>query len=178
MRNLLRLVLGLGGLYLLIGPGGQADWPGVALVVVSIFTSSIQLTFIQWFLQGYDSRSVTFYVSGGMMVVIVAYWLAQGLPWQSTGLNVWLGIVALAVVCTYAARLLMVVAIRHIGSAQIALLTPLETFLTVVWSLLFLGERLAPAQWLGGALILGSALLAVQRLSRVRPPRARPASSV
>jgi drug/metabolite transporter (DMT)-like permease len=167
-RNLIRLGLGLAGLYLLIGPGGGVDWGGVALVAVSICTSSIHLAFLQWFMQGYDSRSATFYPTAGMMAVILGYWLVQGLPWRAPGTGGWLGIVVLAVVCTYAARLLMVVAIRHIGSAQIALLTPLETLLTVVWSLLFLGERLTPVQWLGGVLILGSALLAVQRLSRVR----------
>jgi drug/metabolite transporter (DMT)-like permease len=173
-RNLIRLALGLGGLYLLIGRGGQVDWLGAVMVFVSIWTSAIQLSFIQWFLHGYDSRSVTFFVTGGMMLMIVAYWLVQGIPWSAPGLLGWLGIVTLAVVSTYLARLLMIAAIRQIGSAQIALLTPLETLLSVIWSLLFLGERLSAAQWLGGGLILLSALLAVRRLARVRP---RPAGT-
>jgi len=85
----------------------------------------------------------------------------------------WLGLVVLGVVSTYAARLILFAAIRHIGTAQLALLTPLETLLTVIWSLLFLGERLTLPQWLGGGLILVSGLLAVRRLSRVRPPAAK-----
>jgi drug/metabolite transporter (DMT)-like permease len=45
--------------------------------------------------------------------------------------------------------------------------------LSVIWSVLFLGEQLAAVQLLGGVLILSSALLAVQRLGRVnlRLPR-------
>jgi drug/metabolite transporter (DMT)-like permease len=42
----------------------------------------------------------------------------------------------------------------------------LETLLTVIWSTLFLHERLTPLQWVGGALIMVSALLAIQRLGR------------
>ncbi|MCB0160671.1 MAG: EamA family transporter, partial [Caldilineaceae bacterium] len=42
--------------------------------------------------------------------------------------------------------------------------------LTIVWSVLFLGERLAPLQWLGAMLILFGALLAAdgvwQRVAR------------
>jgi drug/metabolite transporter (DMT)-like permease len=70
--------------------------------------------------------------------------------------------------------LFMVAAINRIGSGQMALLTPLETLLTVTWSMLFLDERLTTIQWVGGGLILASALLAIQRLGRAQwPPRWR-----
>ena len=167
-RNLIRVGLGLAGVYLLIGPGGQADWLGVLLVAISVWGSSIHLVLLQWFLQGYDSRAVTFYVTATMMSVIVGYWLVQGRPWHDPGWQGWAAVVALAVVSTYLARLSMVTAIKHLGSGQIALLTPVETLLTVIWSMLFLGERLSPIQWFGGVLVLSSALLAVRRLSRVR----------
>jgi drug/metabolite transporter (DMT)-like permease len=64
----------------------------------------------------------------------------------------------------------MVASIKHIGSGQMALLSPVEALLTVIWSMLFLGERLSPVQWIGSLLILASGLMAVQRLSRVRAP--------
>lgn len=82
----------------------------------------------------------------------------------------WAAILVLAVVSTYLARLAFFGSIARIGGAQTALLTPLEILLTITWSVIFLGERLTPVQWLGGLLILGSAMLAIQRLGRVRGP--------
>jgi drug/metabolite transporter (DMT)-like permease len=70
-------------------------------------------------------------------------------------------------VSTYAARLLMVAAIRRLGSSQMALLVPVEMLLTVTWSVLFLGERFTGVQLAGGTLILLSAVLSVVRLKRV-----------
>jgi drug/metabolite transporter (DMT)-like permease len=51
------------------------------------------------------------------------------------------------------------------------LLLPIETLLAILWSFLFLGERLLLLQLVGGSLILLSAMLAVQRLGRI--PRRR-----
>jgi drug/metabolite transporter (DMT)-like permease len=48
----------------------------------------------------------------------------------------------------------------------VSLLGPLETFLTVVWAVTFLGDRLSLGQLAGGALIILSAVLAVRRLRR------------
>jgi drug/metabolite transporter (DMT)-like permease len=168
-QNVLRLGLGLAGVYLLIGPGGQADRWAVILVLLSIWGTAVHLVLLQWYLQGYDSRDVTFYVTSSMFTLIFVYWLAQGAPWQDPGWQGWLAVAVLAFVSTFVARLALVVAIRQIGSGQMALLMPLETLLTVMWSILFLGERLVPVQWAGGVLILSSALLAVRRLSRARP---------
>jgi drug/metabolite transporter (DMT)-like permease len=70
----------------------------------------------------------------------------------------------LTVVSTYYARLALYAAVRRVGSGQIALLWPLQMMLGVMLSVWLLQERLNPAQWLGGVLILGSALLAIERL--------------
>jgi len=174
-RHVVRLGLGLGGVYLLIGPGsssaGGPDWVGIGLVLITIITFAIHLALIQWFLQGYQAQTVTFYVVGTMTVVAVGFWLTQGAEWHNPGLSGWLAIGILAVVSTYLARLWLFAAVRSLGSGQMALLLPLETFLAVLWSMLFLDERLAIWQWLGGLLILLSAVLAIHRLrlSRWRP---------
>jgi len=167
-RNTFRVGLGTAGVYLLIGPGGQVDWLGVGLALVSAFTVPFHLILIQWYLQGYDSRTVTLYMVAAMTAVVSAWWLVQGAQWNAPGLQGWIYVVVLAVVSTYLARLAMFVAILGIGGGQMALLAPLETLLTVIWSGLFLAERLAPLQWAGGSLILLSAVLAVRRLRRAR----------
>ena len=76
--------------------------------------------------------------------------------------------VSLAVISSYLARLTYLAGVGRVGSGRLALLGPVETMLGVIWSILFLHERLSPMQFVGGALILASALLAVQRLGRVR----------
>jgi DME family drug/metabolite transporter len=159
-RNTLRLVLGLIGVYLLIGPGGRVDGLGILLALGAVFTVPIQIMLMQWYLQDYDSRTVTLYMVATMAVVAGVWWLVQGIEWQPLGGVGWALLGVLTLVSTYFARLAMFVAVRYIGGGEFGLLAPLETFLTVIWSLLFLGERLRLVQWLGGSLILLSATLA------------------
>ncbi|RIK41227.1 MAG: hypothetical protein DCC55_12620 [Chloroflexi bacterium] len=167
-RHTLRLALGLGGVYLLVGPGGQVDPLGIGLLVIAIICFSLHMSILQWFLRPYEALAVTFYISAAMTAVVTSAWLIQGAPWQNPSFGGWLAVVGLVIVSTYLSRLLMVAAINQIGSGQMALLSPLETLLTIIWAMLFLGERLSPLQWAGGALVLASALLAIQRLGRAR----------
>ena len=125
---------------------------------------------IQWYLRGYDARTVTLYMIASMAVVLSVFWLLEGRPWRPPTPAEWAAILALAVVSTYLARLAFFAGVARIGGGQAALLTPLEIFLTVLWSIFFLGERLTLMQWLGGLLILASAALAIERLGRVRLP--------
>lgn len=173
-RHIIRVTLGLIGVYLIIGPGGQVDWWGALLVGVSICCVAIELVLIQWYLQTYDSRTITLYVLLGMMVTITGYWLWQGTEWQNPGWPAWLFIGLLAVICTYFAWWAMFSGLRQIGSGQVAMLVPLETLLTIIWSFMLLGERFSFWQYVGGMLVLTSYILAIQRLKRIpwwRPRR-------
>lgn len=177
-RNLARLVLGLAGVYLLVGPGGQTDWLGVLLVLIAITGYTIELVSIQWYLQSYDIRTVTLYVLGGMATAITLVWAGRGAVTDGMNARVALASLLLGVLCTYFAWWAMFTAMRHLGTAQIALLLPFETLLSVVWSFWFLSERFTPVQSLGAGLILASAFLAVQGLMFWRRrPRHQPRPS-
>lgn len=167
-RHAIRLALGLGGVFLLIGPGGQVNAFGALLAAFSVFTVPIQLVLIQWFLPDGDAEVSSFYMMATMAVTALVGWLWQGAPWQAPTLTGWLLVAGITLIGTYAGRLMMFVAIQRLGGGQFGLLAPLETLVTVFWSVLFLQERLTVPQWLGGGLILISALLAVQRLGRLR----------
>lgn len=167
-RHTLRLILGVGGVYLVVGPGGAVDPVGIALMLSAVACFCVHMALLQWYLRPYEALTATLYVTAAMTAVVFVAWLAQGAAWRDPGINGWLAVIGLVVVSTYFSRLLMVAAINHIGSGQMALLTPFETLLTIIWSMLFLDERLTPVQWLGGVLILASALLAIQRLGRAR----------
>ncbi len=170
-RQWVRLGLGLLGVYLLIGPGGQVDFEGVLLVLGGIIGFTLEITLVQWFLPAYDTRTVTLYVLLGMWLSISGLWLAQGLPWSQPGWQGWAVLLVIAVVSTFFGWWAMFRAIQSIGSGQYALLLPVETLLAILWSFLFLGERLLILQFVGGGFILLSAMLAVQRLGRT--PRRR-----
>jgi drug/metabolite transporter (DMT)-like permease len=103
-----------------------------------------------------------------MTIATVGWWLLDDGEWRNPGLPGWIAIVWLAVFSTYASRLLLFGAIARIGGGQMSMFAPVETLLTVVWSILFLNEHFTPIQWVGGALILTSAALAIQRLGRAR----------
>ena len=159
--NITRLVLGISGVYLLLGPGGRVDALGILLALVCAFIFAIQLVITQWFLTEYPSMIVAYYVTGVTALVALGTWLVQRAPWVNPGWQGWLIMLVLAIFCAYLSRLAMIRGIQEIGSAQVALLAPADTMLTVIWSMLFLQERLNLLQWIACALILSSALLAI-----------------
>jgi drug/metabolite transporter (DMT)-like permease len=167
-RHAVRVVLALAGIFLLIGPGGDVNLIGIAWLAVSIVAFAFQLVILQWYLLAYDARTVTLYVLLAMTLGVLIWWWIQGMPVQTIDTRGWFVIIWLAVISTYISRLLLFGAVTRIGGAQMALLSPLETLLAVIWSILFLGEHLTPLQWVGGFLVMFSAALAVQRLGRAR----------
>lgn len=167
-RHWLRLALALIGGYLLLGASGTIAPFGLLLLGLSLILYSAQLVLTQWWLSEMDSQVATIYVTMLMAVVVAVWWLVQGIEWKAPTLNEWGIMLVLAVISTWFARLALFAAIRRIGSGQIALLWPLQTLTVIGLSVLFLNERLAPIQWIGGSLILLSALLAIERVGKGR----------
>jgi drug/metabolite transporter (DMT)-like permease len=166
--SILRLLMAMIGVYFLVGgPGGQVAPIGMILLTLSLVLYAAQLVLSQWWLRGYNTQTVTFYLTAIMTLVIISWWWVQGAAWHAPRMQDWLVIGVLAVVSTYFARLALYAAIPRIGSGQIALLWPLQTLSIIGLSVLFLHERMTPIQWLGGGFILASALLAIeQRMGR------------
>lgn len=162
-RHLVRLAVAAVGIYLLVGPSGQLSSLGLILTGLSILLYAVQLVLLQWRLLRYDPRTVTFYLLVAMTGVVFLFWLAQGAVWANPGAAGWGAILVMAVISTYFARIAQFVAMRHIGSGQIALLWPVQTLLIILLSVLFLHEQLTFVQWAGGALVLISAGLAIKR---------------
>lgn len=163
LRHFVRMALALAGVYLLIGPGGQVQWVGALLLLATILFFSIQMVGVQWYLRGCQPSVLAFYVALIAALVTTVWWLFQPETWFVPGVAGWATVIVLAVVSTFLARLCFYTAIQKLGSGQMALLMPTETMLAVLWSLLFLHERLTVTQALGAGLILTSALLAVER---------------
>jgi drug/metabolite transporter (DMT)-like permease len=164
-RHGVRMVLALTGVYLLIGPGGQVDMVGVAMALAAVLCFSSQLVVVQWYLKEQDARTITFFTNLGMLLIVAIIWVVQGMAWAPLSNLGWTSIIVLAVFSTFISRWAMYSSVTYIGSAQMSMLTPLEILLAVIWSILFLHERLSLMHWVGGILILSSALLAIQRLN-------------
>ncbi len=167
--NAVRFVLAIAGVYLLIGPGGDVNITGVILMIGVIVSFAIHLALIQWRLLAYPIQTVTLYTISFMTVVAGIVYLFQSPQWPTFSRAGWGVIIWTALVSTAVARFAMFAGIRHIGSGQTALLSPVETLLTVFWAMMILGERLSMVQFLGGALILTSATLAAKRNRAQRP---------
>jgi drug/metabolite transporter (DMT)-like permease len=159
----LRLVLALVGVYLLVGPGGEVNLLGVFMVAGTAFFYALHFNLIQWTLSEYPPQTSTLYVISTMAVYVSVVYLVRTPELPPISLTGWWVILGTAVVSTVIARLGMFAGIRLIGSAQAALLGPLETLLAVTWAVVLLGERLSLVQWLGGLMILSGVGLVVVR---------------
>lgn len=160
-RSIVRLGLGLLGIYLLIGLSGPIDLTGVLLVLTAVVGYALHATLIQWTLGSYPSQTVALYIVSFMALIVTAVRLLQPRPWTAPAPVGWGVILTTALISTVVARLALFAGIQRVGSGQAALLGLSETLLSVLWASLFLGERLTAAQWTGGLLILASAVLVV-----------------
>ncbi len=161
-RNITRLAIGLVGLYLLLGPGGGMNWTGLMYLSACIIGYAVYLILLQRTMQGYNSRATSFYTDVTLLVLLSAAGLIEGQPMTIPTTRILGLIFMMGVIGTFVARNLTFQAVKRIGSGQYALLGPLDTILTIMWSVLFLQETLSTIQWAGGLLILISATLAVE----------------
>jgi drug/metabolite transporter (DMT)-like permease len=84
----------------------------------------------------------------------------------------WPGLVGVGVVATFVAIQTFYAGARRIGAAQAALASTIEPLWTISLAAILFGETLAPAQILGGALIIIGVLVAqapVEAFSSIRP---------
>ncbi len=169
-RRLLRLVIALTGVALLVDPtSGSAQVIGVFLVAIAVVTYALYLVLGQIVIHNVDPRSVALYVISIMAVMATGVRLVVGGSAPPTTWAGWWPVLGIALLGTVVTRLTMFTSIKFIGSTQMALIGVVEPLMTVLLARVFLGEVMAPIQWLGGLLIVASLLL-------LDPPLARPAA--
>lgn len=158
-RDLVRLAVGLVGLYFLIGIDGSASGWGVILTTLSAFLYALHMVLVQWYLRPYNMWVVTATLILGASLPAGLLWWQMGASLYVPGTIGWLALIIQGIAATFVARILIYEAVNRIGSAQIALLTPLEAALTVLWSVIWLAEVVTVRQGMGIGLILLSAAL-------------------
>ncbi len=174
LRKAARVVLGLMGVYLVIGPGGDISPTGVGFAMGACFIYACFLVIMQKQLSEYKGKTIMLYITSLTAVAFIGINLVDGVAFASITALAWFFIFLQGFVATYIAQLLLFSAVKGIGSAQVSLLFPLELLLTIFWSALLLSERLSVLQGLGGGLIVLSLVLAINTPGFVRRRLIRP----
>ena len=158
-RDLLRLALALGGIYLVAEAGGAADPIGVAYMLACAALYAVYMLVIHTRLVSYPASTTSLWIVTFLTCGVLAMrpWVTAPGPLGPTG---WGVVIWSAVVGITIARVATMEGVRLIGGAESALLLPVETVLSVAWAALILGERISASQTAGAALILTSVLLA------------------
>ena len=114
---------------------------------------------------GYSSRTICLYEQGTAAILLLpAFFLVQ-VRWTSSSV---LSIVAIGVVCTALAHSLYVSAQRKVAAQTAGIISGLETVYGILYAMILLGEFPTLREWMGGAIVLGAALLSSLHFSKVR----------
>jgi drug/metabolite transporter (DMT)-like permease len=154
-----RLGLALVAVMLLITPrGGNVDWAGAALMLGAGLMYAMHLAVSQRVLYEMPAPTVALYVLTSMTAVVcVAYVLHGPEAVPVTGLPPTMMLAGITVL----SRLLMFLGVKQLGSIQTALLGVTEILVTVVLSIVVLGEQLVERQWIGAVILITSLLLII-----------------
>jgi len=146
---------------------------GIALVLLSMSSLSIYIVLGRPLLQrlpGHGSAAVI--LTGTAVAAVAAAVVGDGLA-LGGGTRAWTLIALLSVVGTALPITLFVMGLKRVDAGKAATFSTIEPIVTVAAASLLLGERIAPLQYLGGALILGGVLWL--RLERPLPESESPA---
>jgi drug/metabolite transporter (DMT)-like permease len=150
---------------------GGASLKGDLLVVVSLMISLFWILLNKELMERHSHIVVTAYglVLGTSMLMV---WvpIRYGLPpVAGVSLKVWLALAASGVLCTASTTLLWNWGMTQVPASQAGVLLNMEPLMGSLLGVLVLGERLGPSAWVGGGLILASAVtLTTQSKTRVR----------
>lgn len=156
-------LLSLFGILLTVSDGLAGTATGIA------FGVGAALVYTVYILVGEGVGGRTGAISAGCVimlsaaVVFGAAMLLEG-PRLPDGMDGWLAIGAIAVVCTLMPIVFFFAGIRRLGASDASTLSTLEPVVTLLLAYLFLGETLGLVQGLGAALVI----IAVVVITRLR----------
>ena len=163
--------LSIGGVALLSGVGGGAQWLGIVLEIISA------LCFALYLIRVNRSRvsqmpvvKLTFYVMAFGTLIFAAFIAYERADFDISAHYAliptapgWLNLCLLSVICTVVTNLALVYATQNIGPTVASILGVLEPLTALVLGILFLGEELTPSMAAGIGLILPAVLIIILR---------------
>jgi drug/metabolite transporter (DMT)-like permease len=157
-RKLAALAIALFGTALTIGPTAAASPLGIALGVGAAAIYAVYIVAGSRLGARVAPRPMATVVVASAGAVFAVAALARGPVWPQTPSG-WLAVVGIAVLSTVVAIVLFFAGLERIGPTRAAVLSTIEPLCTVLLAAVFLGERIAPWQLIGGALILTAVVL-------------------
>ena len=182
-RKIAGVLLGVGGVALMIGPTLLSNLGNSALAQIACVAASLSYALAavwarRFRKQGLSPMSVTTGQLTAGALMMLPFMLLVDQPWSQPmpPLAAWGSIVALALVCTAFGYVLYFRLIDSSGATNALLVTLLVPPVAILLGSLFLGEMLAPQDFLGlGLIALGLAAIDGRALSWLSR-RARPAA--
>ena len=148
---------------------------GDLLVILSLITALAWILLSKKLMQTHSPVVVSAYtiLSGTAMltaVVMGPQWLAplthrrvDPLPFAHVSLTAWTALAVSGLLCTATTTFLWNWGIHHVPASRAGVFLNIEPALGSLLGVELLGERLGPYAWLGGALIIGAALVLTTR---------------
>ena len=169
-------------LVLLAAGTGSFDATGALLALGASVTYTAYILISDRVVGEIDPFALSALVLAGATASFAVAGLASGTLDLALGAEAWLWLVLIALVSTVVAVSAFFAGLRRVGPSEAAILSTFEPVVTVTLAFLVLGERLAPAQLAGGALVLAAVILLQlrpRRAARARRTilRAAPAAS-
>jgi drug/metabolite transporter (DMT)-like permease len=150
---------------------GGATLAGDLLVVVSLLIALSWILINKELMERHSHVVVTAYgLAIGTLMLAVWVPLQYGMPPMSgVSTKAWLALAGSGVLCTATTTLLWNWGMTQVPASQAGVLLNMEPLIGSLLGVLVLGERLGPSAWIGGGLILASAItLTTRSTTRVR----------
>ena len=161
------------GLYLLSGTGGDLDLRGDGLVFLCAVAFAAHILATGRAVERHDAGALLVVQLGLCGVVCLAIGAAAGELEAPEGATVWSALLVTSLVASALGFFVQTFAQRHAPPARTALILASEPAFAGLFGYLLADERLSAAGWAGAMLILG-AIVAVEVVPRLRPPRPLP----
>ncbi len=150
---------------------GGATLAGDLLVVVSLLIALSWILINKELMERHSHVVVTAYgLAIGTLMLAVWVPLRYGMPpMAGVSMKAWLALAGSGVLCTATTTLLWNWGMTQVPASQAGVLLNMEPLIGSLLGVLVLGERLGPSAWVGGGLILASAItLTTRSTTRVR----------
>ncbi len=150
---------------------GGATLVGDALVVVSLMIALFWILLNKQMMERHSHIVVTAYgLALGTTMLMIWVPVRYGFPpVHGISVKAWLALAASGVLCTATTTLLWNWGMTQVPASQAGVLLNMEPLIGSLLGVLVLGERLGPSAWVGGGLILASAItLTTRSKTRVR----------
>jgi drug/metabolite transporter (DMT)-like permease len=161
------------GLYLLSGAGGDFSVRGDGLVLLCAVSFAAHILATSRAVEDHDVGALVVVQLTGCGVACLAIAALAGDLEAPRGQTVWTALVVTSLVASALAFFVQTFAQQHAPPARTALILASEPAFAGLFGYLLADERLSAVSWLGALLIL-AAIVAVEVVPRLRPPRPLP----